>query len=651
MVRDDPVLGLDVTPFNLNNGTRRPPVAQITGKLWARHDGVATVERLTSSGSSSGPKLTFRNQSAETGLVVTDPVISTASDGRIKITLNNISNWFLRWLGVWVQFIDPNGNVIEVSTLPADTCPGAPGPYPRGVDWPNAIFVGVVPPAFTLLGIPVQPGVFSPVVNVPRSASSVRILYGGLGLSGSQQQDLPDIYGPGILMTGAFNYGVVGFFMAVGSSDSDLVVKRAVSLGGGAVAAAVAALFGTVINQKSFIAALTSFTMGFLKVLFNAGNSMILTAIAEVMAAELVEAEVIDSIPVAGQIARAVAATVGAIQLAETSIEIIISPPAYVFDCVATHNLSITFLPDPLNGQFPQPAPGYTLYYKVSYLFDNGTAQTQSIVTVTDPTVKSIPITFSNIPYGGQVNVSIGFYMRTNATPPGQNDWCAGYATTGLTSNTVDQVQPPPGLAGFPITEIKIPIQSTTRYIHRRKIVLNAQGQHLWLTDPDGRNAPPYTPPPASQEPGLTAFKSITVRQATAAQQGYVGYSWEAYSSNVDGCGTTGHGQFDQMANLNTDAGNGGANAQDGYVFSQCGYKTGVRMGYNLLTHKSLNIYVDTAERQHSRFHGPVDADATLTSRCGSLHALEAIREPDGKRLRPKIRRMEAERRLRRAGG
>ena len=50
------------------------------------------------------------------------------------------------------------------------------------------------------------------------------------------------------------------------------------------------------------------------------------------------------------------------------------------------------------------------------------------------------------------------------------------------------------------------------------------------------------------------------------------------------------------MANLNTDAGNGGANAQNGYVNSQASaaINTGVRMGYNLLTHNALNIYLDT---------------------------------------------------------
>src|SRR5690606_20222947 len=110
--------------------------------------------------------------------------------------------------------------------------------------------------------------------------------------------------------------------------------------------------------------------------------------------------------------------------------------------------------------------------------------------------------------------------------------------------------------------------------------------------------APPYIPPPDGQQPGLGGFGGITVRQGTSnpVQQGYVGYAWKAFSSGVNGCSGPAPGQFDQMANLNTDTGNGGANAQNGYANTAglCGYKPGVQVGYNLLTHNALNMYVDT---------------------------------------------------------
>ncbi|HKA36220.1 MAG TPA: hypothetical protein VKH43_05330 [Thermoanaerobaculia bacterium] len=589
MVKNDETLGGDVTGYNLNDPNKQPPPDKLSGRVWARHDGIPTIVQIAPILTGTGPDVAFTNQTPETGLRVWDPDHSTLQDGRVQVTLNSVSNWFLRWLGIWVQFLGPNGDVLAASALPSDTYPSEPGPYPRSQDKSDALFLGVVPPAFAILGVPVYPGSFSPRVRIPASASTMRVLYTGLGLSGSLPEDPQNVYDHGCLMTMAFNYGVVGLFMAAGSSTYGPTFKLAVSLGGGAVASAIQAILGSVENQASFVAELGAITMKFMGVLLSVGNSMVLTAISEAIAAELVAAEILDSVPVAGQIARAVAATTGAIQLAETSIEVAISPGAYIFDVVETHDLSITILPDPKDTQFPAPPSGYALYYKVTYLFDNGTAHTLDAVDVPDPTVKSINITFAAIPRGGMVNISIGFYMRQSRTPPGQNDWCAGFGTTGLVSNLVDQA---PNLA---ITETKVPIQSTTQYLHTRKTSLDSSGKHFWLAT---GAAPPYTQPPGGQTPGLGDFNSITVRQGTSnpPQEGYVGYAWKAFSTSVNGCGNQAPGQFDQMANVNTDAGNGGRNAQNGYASSAalCGFQPGVRVGYNLLTHNSANIYLDT---------------------------------------------------------
>jgi hypothetical protein len=591
LVKNDSTLGVDVTGFNLNDPTQPIPPNVLKGTKWAVHDGVPTVVRPVGAAPPDDPAVAFMNQSAETGLYVTQPDIQTLPDGRVQVTLDIVSNWFLRYLGMWVQFVDPSGTVIAASQLPGDTFPDEPGPYPRegSLDKSDALFLGVVSPAVAVCGIPVYPGQFAPTLNIPLGAQTMRILYGGLGQAGSIPADPADIIGVGVGMTAAFNYGVVGLFMAAGVSTFGVVFKLIVSLGGGTVATAVMSLIGGLINQANFASGLLSFAMGFLKIFYQAGLSKAITAIVEAIGVQLAAAELIDSIPVAGQIARAVSAVVGGIQLAETSIEVGISPAVYAFEIVETHDLSITILPDPLDTQFPVPPPGFTLYYRVSYLFDNGTAHTQDAVTVIDPTVTSIPIKFTSIPRGGMVNISIGFYMRNSTTPPGQNDWCAGFATTGLIDNTMDTA---PDTA---ITEVEIPIQQSTQYLHTRKTALDGAGNHLWVTT---SSAPPYIPPPNGQQPGLGDFNGITVRQGTSnpPQQGYVGYSWKAFSSGVNGCSGPAPGQFDQMANLNTDAGGGGANAQNGYANTAnlCGYQPGVRMGYNLLTHKTLNIYLDT---------------------------------------------------------
>lgn len=594
-VRGDTTLGVDVTGLNLNDNVNNPvPPEQLTGRLWARHDGTPTVEVAVGAAGGTGPVVTFTNQGAETGLKVTEPKITILPDGRVQVTLDNVSNWFLRWLGMWVQFVKIDGTVIPAADLPPDTYPKEPGPYPRsGVDDPNLLFLGVVAPAFTIMAIPVYPGSFSPTINIPTSAHTMRILYTGFGLSGSAISDQPsDIYTPGCLMTMAFNYGVVGLFMAAGTSTYSLIFKKVVTYGGGIVAAAIQTIVGAVTNQSDFATALPGFVRNFVRIFIQKGITGILVSVIEDVTVALVAANWIDSIPVAGQIARAVSAAAGAASLLETSIEVDISPPAYIFDVVQTHDLSININPDPTDTQFPVAA-GHTLYYKVSYLFDNGTAHTRGEVTVLDPTIKPIAVTFPGVPRGGMVNISTGFYFRKSTTPPGQNDWCAGFGTTGLISNIPDQA---PDLA---IKAHKIAIQSTTQYLHTHKTVLDADGQnHFWHATP---NAPPYTPPPRGQRSGLGDFNSITVRQGTSnpPQQGYIGYAWTAFSTDVNGCNGPAPGQFDQMANVNTDTGNQGANAQNGYINSVglCGFRNGVRMGYHLLTHNALNMYLDTKFR------------------------------------------------------
>ena len=121
---------------------------------------------------------------------VTDPTLTTLADGRVQITLDNVSNWFLRWLGLWVQFLIRTDVVIQASSFPSTRIPAEPGPYPpQPMDKSDAIFLGAVSPASPSLGIPVYPGKFSPTINIPSDRGDDAHSVHGLGLSGSIPQD------------------------------------------------------------------------------------------------------------------------------------------------------------------------------------------------------------------------------------------------------------------------------------------------------------------------------------------------------------------------------------------------------------------------------------------------------------------------------
>lgn len=595
-VKNDESLGADVTGFPAPNA----PISALTGKLWLRHDGIATVVQGASQARADGTlKFDFLHKNGDAGLQFPDPVTTVLADGRVQVKLDNIFNWYLRFLGVYVRFYDANGKVMPSAGLPGDTIPGQTA-IESDLNQTNSLFLGILPPPYTFLGIPVGPGFVSETFNIPRSASRVTFILGGFGANGADAfNDDPDHYEKvGGLMTFFVNFAMVTLFMAIGVSTLDAAVKLISSIVA-SIASELVASLAAVFDWRNITAAgvigLMARMLGvILNVLVTNPNSLL--ALSKALASIAGTAELIDSVPVAGQVARALAAFIGGVQLAQSYVEVTLSPPVYAYDGALTHDLAVNVLTDSKNHQFPQLPDGYTLYFKASYLFDNGTAHVLPSVVVDPKQTDPIAIKFRGIPRGGKVDVSLGFYARKSTTAEGQSDWCAAFGSTGLFDNSLDQGP------DITIQQVQIPIQGSTQYLHTRKTTLDAQGNHVWATTPNG---PAFVPPPGGQTPGLGDFRGITVRQGTSkpALEGYVGYAWKAYSGSVNECssGQGSPGQFDQLANLNTDAGNAGTNAQRGYVSSGCGLQPGVRIAYSLLgdslatPEAAHNFYLDSS--------------------------------------------------------
>lgn len=568
-VNNDESLGADITGSNGQN-----MAGASTGKMWARHDGFTTVDQSAIASGAEDPgtvKWTLKDKSVDQGFLVTAQI--TQQGDSIQVTLTN-ANWYLRWIGVWLQFLDANRNVIPVSQLPSNTIPGG-NPTSNTT---NELFGTMVSPEFTILAIPVDAGYATLTFNMPPNASSVRILGSGLG-TGSV--DYPDTVVLGSVMTIAVNFGLTTFFLAAGASDKlspfqKIVVVPIASL----FAQELATLLAADLKSSGGISDPGTWkSMGttLLKAILNVGARDILRGVIAGIVAIVTASELEDAIPIAGQILRVIAAIVGVADLAHTFVDVLLSPWSYVYEMVFTHDISVNILHDSNNDKFPETAN----YYKVTALFDGGGTPHTQTLTLPGSTVSTLPpVVFKNVPLGGQINLSTGFYSRS--TDPTQNDWLAGKGTTGLVSNSVDQA---PDLT---IEEYKVPIKSSTVYVHKQKTGIQADGTHIWI--------PTATPPSATQASiacegagTLCDFRNITVRQGTSKQAGYVGYAWKAYSSGLSGCGG-GQGQFDQMANLNT-----AQDPQTGYAAGPCGLPDGVKLAYNPLTQSSSNFYLDSA--------------------------------------------------------
>ncbi len=580
LVRNDPTLGMDVT------GIAPPtsPSNEFSGKLWYRLDGTAGVPRkLMNRGVlSSADTVQFTIVDGAAGLKVGKPEVTENPEGSATVVLNNFSNWFLRYLGMYIQFTGPNGQVIPTSTLDrGQIFPGPSVPLSELDLEDNAFFGGLIAPPFTVLGIPVTPGTYSVTVNFPPEASELKIFFGTLGFNGSkigpaQAEDL------GLAISVAINYGMVAFFMGIGVSGVSATAKLLVGTLGQMLAQEILVTMSATLNGTT----LDVFKVGlaFIKALVNGLAGKGLVKLVALIFAYVSEAIAEEMIPVVGIIARVVSAVVGAVKLAETTIEAALSPPVYEFDMVRSHDVSVTILPE--GGAFPALPTGYTLYYKVNYLFDSASPHYLEAVTVPTPYPKSISFALKDLPQGGTLNVSVGFYAQKDGQAASMNDWCAAKGTTGPVENVSDTPRT------ITVQEFKIPIQKETVYTHKQVTRLDSGGKHFWRTT---SKAPAYTPPTGGQEPGsLGALRSITVRQSTSTQSGYVGYAWQGYSSGLLDCSAGARGQLDQAANLNTDP----SDAQSGFASTPCGQQggasSGTKLTYSLLSDDSANFFLDT---------------------------------------------------------
>lgn len=588
-VKDDTTLGADVTQV----APPSAPVAELSGKLWYRHDGAAGVRHGVLPGASDAPSWAFKHVNGAAGLML-KPVVTPVESGAVKVAIDQ-SNWFLRFLGIYVQFIDANGNAIATKDLPAGTIPGQSTPQ-KALDLSDTSFLGVLPPAYTLAGIPIGPGFSNSGFVIPPSAASVRFYLAGIGFNGTWSHPL-DIKLFGLCLTVIVNWGLVLLFAAVGVSTLDSAIKKIVQIVAVICAEIVAVLSATFSfrdtppTTEALLSLGDRVVQGFVNGAVAPLAKKALPRLIATVAEDITAATVTDASPIVGTTMRIFAAVVGAVTFAESLIEVGVSPATYEFDLVLTHDLGVTLLPDADNNQFPQVPAGYTLYFKLSYLFDNGSAHVLDAQDVPDPTVPSIPVTLKGLPRGGKVNIVVGFYARADDTPAGQNDWCAGNGSTGLFANIVDQAPP------LRITQTKIAIDAGTHYVHTRKTALTAGATHQWI---ETTAAPAYVQPGGGQQLGdLGALRGITVRQGTALQQGYLGYAWQGYSSRLLDCSANAPGQLDVAANLNTSAASGGNAAENGYATTPCGLQGGatggIKLAYDLLGNDAGNFYLDTS--------------------------------------------------------
>jgi hypothetical protein len=595
-VKNDTTLGADVTA-----GREAMTTTDLLGTIWARRDGITSVDQspqLRVDQSPDNASYTLTNVTPYyNGYSLSASVVADTGE----VTLN-FTNWYLRWLGLYIQFYDGT-SVVGISQIPK----GISSNSELDLKDSNSIFLGLLTPEFTIYGVPVMSSKLPVKFTFPTSvATSAAILASGLGYGSHTAPDTEDI---GIINTAIFNLILPGLLLCLGLGAAvddfykDVVLVAVVAqnflidlfaLCEGATLKQIGTIF-----WRLYVRFLTSPP---------ALNTFIKSVIQFLTTRALIQAAE-DAIPLVGAIIQAIGAVGTVAEIAETAAEVGVSPWTYQYQLVGMHDVTVTILHasnDP--GGFPATAANYT----VTAVFDGGTPQVQTLpITNTNPPDQKLQATFQNVPLGGTLTVHVGFYT-SDGTLVGH----------GSTSGANDVNANPT----IQITEDQVPIKSRTAYIHKQKTTLDPQGNHMWSP----AEAPAAAAPACDANPGnLCSFRDITV-----SPLGYIGYGWQSYSTA--GCASAGAGQLDQMANIFVSNGSGN-DAQSGYTTTPCALEPGTRLVYDSLGRAGANYYLDSTNnqnlvRQVQLVSPPAFADPRSNSAWGkfNLHSDDLLLHPAG---------------------
>jgi len=463
-------------------------------------------------------------------------------------------NAFLRTLSAYVQFVDSLGNPID---NPAGWADRLPFYLSKDFQTASTKYITSVSAVSTILGIPMPTDPTALDFPWPANAASCRLKFGGLGTRNWDGVVDP----PGIILTGIFQYGVPMLFMLAGAaitnsgwfkrfvSDIDNIVAAlgvAFPIVGGGVATAAA-----IFNTKKVLFAFGSAIAGIL-----VGKGLEL--LSAYIIAQLTAAQIVNAVPVVGFAFRIANMAISAVNLAETTIEVAISPATYTVEVRRQLALELTVSPDPLHGK-PPVWPKVATHYVATVQYRNGTNYTVTGALPTDTSQRDKPlvVNFPDLPGGGQMQTVFGVYSDTN--------WLAG----NWTSAWVDAVAPSGSggilkLAGQ-IQESLVPLDAQTQYLYQEKLVWNSQtNRHVW------HKGDQPTAVISDLNGGTEGNNLATLVNITLNDKAYMlGYTWQASGQNLPFCGSSQptQGQIYAFQNISTLA-----NPDAALKFPSCGF-------------------------------------------------------------------------------
>lgn len=445
----------------------------------------------------------------------------------------SLTNEWVRWLTVYVQFVGPDGLPVAPEgwqgMLPDE---GGSGTY----ETDDKKYVDVISSRNTILGIPVFPA-SATEISFPwptNNPSGVQILCGGLGAWDGVVDGQPtwnwdkQVCTVGAILTSVLNLALPVVFLLAGvpiTSEKTLasLVKKSLPNLLSALRLWVEGPTSNVIQGGS--------VTSFLVAVGNAALSLILDKapdIAKWIATEIGSEEALeDAAPVIGWIARGIAVASDLATITETTVEVLMSPPVIQLDVNAVMDVTVTVNPD---ADSPDQWPSTATSYSMTLVYSDGASYV--LTGSLDPVTQTGPITatFQSVPAGGTVSVVVTILAA--------NDWVAGKGQTDSIAAPVGGGSlsiPASGQPLFRITESLVPLDSSTTYSFAAKLVTSGGGV-AWAQASSSVTAPVATVSSLDSStigpPHLAALSGITFSQLTTS----LGYGWQATGQGIPIC-------------------------------------------------------------------------------------------------------------------
>ncbi len=481
-----------------------------------------------------------------------------ASIDGTNVELKFRNDW-VRHLGVYAEFYDENDTRISLSE--SDWMGNAGWLTDTTIrDWldtDEVKFLSLSSPVPEIFGIPAAGDYTETNVSFdwPDEARYAKIRAGGLGHGGSTDKAITTM---GISLTSVFELGIPTILLGVGVGMADGGATLNDLVGDTTLASAIVQFFFSTIwssgnSDFGSISKKLGRLMG--NFLVTRGAQKIVTFIAM----DVTEAEVEEEIPFAGWVLAAANIAALTSQLAQASAETASSPWIIENTVSPTHPIQVTINHDPNDYQFPATATHYRLVATFSKTDSRVVERQLPGVTVSDPIV----VTLDDMPAGGHVTFTVGFYSDTN--------WLAGQGQAEFLNVNSDGVTYLD--ASITIKENLVPLDSNSVYRHKQKLTIDS-GAHVWTAALD-------TPPTATRvnlsEDQATNAISELVNLSINQRTGDLGYVWKAYTPGVLECQNSGTGQMYVYQNLSAKQ-----DPDSNLKFSGCGYNDKPYMFYSL---------------------------------------------------------------------